>query len=154
MRFNVKDYSGDLWIRCVIDNRDAEVEFGRRSYVLASWISYVEDFCGGWDKFIKRAYEYSFVEDYVQELHCADGLGVDAIWGFVLDHKYSFGKWLRACDDEQIMSVIDEHDRCIMDFKECWFREADKEDDMFLAFCCQFIGSLTLTLISHIEVDD
>lgn len=154
MAIKVNSLSGKEWLDAMNSNRSLLDRFPFQDYhsSMMHLIKYVEEECGGWEKYIRRFQGYGNSRDYVRELWHNRGLGRDKIYNFVYNHEGSFSSWLRFNrDNDYILEVLKQHNCHIMDIKYFWLK---KEDDMFIHLCCDYVGSLTSKLLSFVEINE
>lgn len=149
IQMTMTSLSGKEWVKVLKDDRDFKNQFLWDYDITLDFINYVEETCGGWEKYVRRIHGYGDGYDFIKELYYDGGLGKDNIYYFVSNHNKDFGLYMKHMND-YILKVLKEHNSSIIDFKDIWF---NKNSDVFIEFCCKFIGYITNKLLNFADVE-
>lgn len=150
MSIKVNSLSGKEWLEAMKSSRSFLDRFSFEGSAMIHLVGYIEEECGGWEKYIRRFQGYGKSRDYVRELWHSRGLGRDKIYNFVYNLEGSFTRWLEYdYGDDNILKVLKHYNCNIMCIKYNWLK---KDDDMFIHLCCDFVGDLTYKLLSFVAI--
>lgn len=148
MGLTVNSYCGRKWLDVICGSREFWWKVGSDRFMFMKLIEFIDEECGGWERYVKRVKEYKGESDYVKELYLEDGLGRDKVWEFVSMLKHSFVNWLRDNREGNRFGLVKRDDGS-EEYEDCWFM---KWDDVFIGYSCELIGSLTMRLLDYVEV--
>lgn len=151
MGVTVYNRTAEEWVKKLKGSRNFTDTFIWEHNVCIEFIKYVDERCGGWQKYYSRVWYYGETYDYIKELYYKDGLGRDKIWEFVYSHKGSLQRWLYDCGDNYILKFIKEQDSSIMEFMNSLFV---KDNDLFITLCAKFIGYISVKLFKFVSVNE